>query len=162
MFKCAADAGAANYEKIALTLPPGPSPFSRPGERPSPFSRPVDARLWAAREDPEAYNLSFGASTHDLPVASTASWLAAQVVVARFPLGVAEGVVVPDVLSGAAALGGAAAHAACFGHAGEDLELVAHVLASAAGGDLGEIGDVGGAELPRSRFVVFVAEDHGC
>eukprot|EP00964_Phaeocystis_antarctica_P153814 scaffold122232_cov63-Phaeocystis_antarctica.AAC.1 len=43
------------------------------------------------------------------------------------------------------------------------LELVAHVLASAAGGDLGEIGDTGGAELPRSRFVVFVAgEDHGC
>jgi len=42
------------------------------------------------------------------------------------------------------------------------LELVAHVLASAAGGDLGEVGDIGGAELPRSRFVVFVAEDHGC
>ena len=98
----------------------------------------------------------------EVPVAATASWLAAQVVVACFSLGVAEGIVVPDVLLGAAALGGAAAHAACFGHAREDFELVAHVLATAAGGDLGEIRDVGGAELPRSRFVVFVAEDHGC
>jgi len=57
----------------------------------------------------------------EVPVATTASRLAAQVVVARFFLSVAEGVVVPDVLLGAAALGGAAAHAACFGHAGEDL-----------------------------------------
>ena len=35
-------------------------------------SRPVDARLWAAGED-QAYNLSFGASTHDLKVTVTST-----------------------------------------------------------------------------------------